>query len=112
MRPITRRLRLLAAVLGFTQGAVPALAVAHELTVGSYGGSAAHAEALGASHESTAHPHDCGICRNVVSKAGMPPRGTFAEDRAASHTRPLHDRAAAAPGNDGPPALPRAPPVG
>jgi len=112
MRPITRKLRLLAAVLGLAQGTVPALAVAHELTVGNYGGSAAHAEALGASHESTAHPHDCGMCRNLVSKAGVPPRGTFVEDHAASLARPLQDQAAGTPGDDGPAALPRAPPVG
>lgn len=92
---------------------MPALALAHELAVSDYVGSAAHAEPLGATHESSAHSHDCGLCRNLVSKVGIPPRrSTLVDDAAGSHTRVSDERSLAAPGKDGPAALPRAPPVG
>src|SRR3990170_2960330 len=90
MPPITRRLRVFAAVLGLAQGAVPALALAHELAARDYVGSAAHAEPLGATHESSAHSHECGMCRNLVSKAGIPPRrSTLVLGAAGSQARPF-----------------------
>ena len=113
MPPIARRLRLLGAVLVLAQGAAPALAIGHGLAAGDYAASAAHAEPLGATHESSAHPHDCGACRHFVSKIGVPPRrGSLIGDTGSSDARVFEDASVMARGEDGPGALPRGPPVG
>lgn len=113
MRPITRRLRVLAAVLGLAQGVVLSLGVAHELSVRDYVAAAAHAEPLGATHESPAHSHECGICRNHVSKAAAPPARTAGiAEVAGSRACEFDGPCIVALGDDGPVALPRAPPVG
>jgi hypothetical protein len=113
MRPITRRLRLFAAVLGLAQAAVPALALAHELSGSGYGAPSAHVESQGASHEVAAHSHECGLCRHVGSRhrpATGQPLGV-GDDLGARHG----DWAAldmVVHGHVGSIALPRGPPVG
>lgn len=113
MRPITRRLRLLAAVLGLAQSAMPALALAHELAAAGYGTPVAHAESQGADHDAAAHSHDCGLCRNAVSKIGFP-AGARAVLSAGlgSLGRPSAVRFFGVDGGVGSAVLPRAPPVG
>lgn len=113
MQPITRRLRLFAAVLGLAQAAVPALALAHELAARGYGAPLAHVESQGASHELTAHSHECGLCRHVVSKDRPAPGQSFGIEEDVGTLRgdwAALDRVVRRSG--GSVALPRGPPVG
>ena len=112
MRPITRRLRILAALLGLAQGAAPALLVAHELAAAPFGAAVPHAESQGATHDVASHAHDCGICRTAGFKVGIPPAAPAAigpsketEGRASDADVFAVDR------DDAPGALPRAPPL-
>lgn len=113
MRPITRRLRFFAAVLGLAQCAVPALALAHELSAAGYGAPVSHAESQGTSHDVASHAHECGLCRNVASKGRMPAAEHSGLAQGRASLRGSWDARTTVPrGNDGCAALPRGPPVG
>ncbi len=113
MRPITYRLRVFAALLGIAQGAVPALAIAHEVAASELAAPIAHVESQGANHDVATHSHECGICRHGVSKDGFAPGAPLGlSDYSDLRFSAWDERVRVVHLDGGSVALPRGPPLG